>query len=293
MGRKATEPAGSCLLAADQRLGLAVYGQAQGVEPLKLLAVVISFLIDEAMWLGIPGFCASVLCALRPMTVPMSCWEESLFDLFGTIGLGVGVEQFFKRIFQRARPYYRIGTSPANVWGDWWSFPSGHTIRSVYLLFYLGYNQKFGWMSGGGLPPQVLPVVLVLVPLTAWARVAVGRHYPLDTLAGVFVGVAAGYVLEVYLSHSARAVVTTLNGISIGLQWSMLMLMPGVRSVCRGCGVLSMTPLCMLFFYLFYAVVVVRTLAGDWVDANHISFDLAPDGAFVCRTELKIGDYFR
>ena len=58
--------------------------------------------------------------------------------------------------------------------------------------------------SGGGLPAQVLPLVLVLVPLTAWARVAVGRHYPLDTLAGVFVGAAAGYVLEVYLSHSAR-----------------------------------------------------------------------------------------
>ena len=78
MGRKGDVPAASGgygLLELDQRLGLAVYRQAQGAGQLKLLAAVISFLIDEALWLAVPGFCASVLCGLRCAATAAVQWE--------------------------------------------------------------------------------------------------------------------------------------------------------------------------------------------------------------------------
>ena len=88
------------------------------------------------------------------------------------------------------------------------------------------------------------------------------------------------------------------------------MLMPGVRAVCRGKAP-GLVPLCMAFFYLFYAVrrphpppsscaalallgrsrhrpsprgqvVGVRTLAADWAEANHISFDLVRRALCLC-----------
>ena len=53
------------LITSDQRLGLSIYRHAQGRGLLKTFAAIISFLADEALWLGVPGFLATVMCTLR------------------------------------------------------------------------------------------------------------------------------------------------------------------------------------------------------------------------------------
>ena len=59
------------------------------------------------------------------------------------------------------------------------SFPSSHA--SVAFAFGLALWARWPWRRGRWLP-------LLLAALVAWSRVALGLHFPLDVLAGAFVG---------------------------------------------------------------------------------------------------------
>lgn len=97
-----------------------------------------------------------------------------------TVGVGNGLNQLLKRIFARPRPEIEDQLSS-------FSFPSGHAQISVLFFLTLAYliskwlkNKKWKFTTYG--------LMLVLIFLIGLSRVAEGRHYATDVLAGWSIG---------------------------------------------------------------------------------------------------------
>lgn len=115
---------------------------------------------------------------------------------FVAVMLGVpGLEVFFKEFFRRPRPELAHAVTPD-------SFPSGHTLAATVLagallLIFLPSARK-GWQRLALLGGAVLwPLLMAL------SRVYLGRHYPTDVVASLFLGtawVALCYALLGWLS---------------------------------------------------------------------------------------------
>jgi membrane-associated phospholipid phosphatase len=115
-----------------------------------------------------------------------------------------------KLLFHWPRPSTVLAQHGAHILGapiTMNTFPSGHAIVAVMTgtVVILGWDviKQRLWL-------QLL--VLALVTLIGWSRVAVGAHWPVDVLAGAALGVLAGYAGNAlaarYYSHSVRAWVT-------------------------------------------------------------------------------------
>lgn len=97
------------------------------------------------------------------------------------------------------------------------TFPSGHAVVAGMggTIIILGWDlvRQRPWLQC---------LVLGLVTLIGWSRVAVGAHWPVDVLVGAALGVLAGYAGDAlarrYYSHSARA-------------WGTIALIQGVCAV--------------------------------------------------------------
>lgn len=97
-----------------------------------------------------------------------------------TVGVGNGLNQLLKRIFARPRPEIEDQLSS-------FSFPSGHAQISVLFFLTLAYliskwlkNKKWKFTTYG--------LMLVLIFLIGLSRIAEGRHYATDVLAGWSIG---------------------------------------------------------------------------------------------------------
>ena len=119
-------------------------------SPQRLLRVVNICLADTGV----------ILLALPPL-MWWGGWKQGVGIILAILVSGGWVEDFLKNLVQRGRP------RDPNEWG----LPSGDcvvvTAWAVPLL---------GWWAA-------IPIGIV-----AWARVALGAHWPLDTLAGVALG---------------------------------------------------------------------------------------------------------
>jgi len=120
-----------------------------------------------------------------------SDWQRGLgaFLFFGML-IELAVVGLLKVVVRRSRPAWNnSGDFLLVASADQWSFPSGHASRAAQVFLWLvccipAYDNPLSeWYS-------------VLVPTIGWAlattlsRVALGRHYVSDTLAGVCVGTA-------------------------------------------------------------------------------------------------------
>ncbi|HPU36279.1 MAG TPA: phosphatase PAP2 family protein, partial [Bacillota bacterium] len=96
-------------------------------------------------------------------------------------------EELLKNIFRRPRPFETFAVTNLLVLPpDSYSFPSAHTANAFASALVLARK----------IPPVAGPV-LVLALLMSFSRVYVGVHYPLDILAGAFVGAACAlFVLK-------------------------------------------------------------------------------------------------
>ena len=91
------------------------------------------------------------------------------------------VEVIGKRFSPWPRPFYTNGSVPPNWFAGYshGSFPSGHGMRSVILLYFLWVeNKKLFWF--------LLPGVI----LADVGRVLFGLHYPIDIIGGLIFGLA-------------------------------------------------------------------------------------------------------
>ncbi|MER1986289.1 MAG: phosphatase PAP2 family protein [Solibacillus sp.] len=95
---------------------------------------------------------------------------------------GNGLNQLLKHIVQRPRPDIADQLTT-------YSFPSGHTMAGFFMLMTVGYF----FARGATLAKRsiiIWLVVIILALLVGSSRVAEGRHFATDVLAGWCVGYA-------------------------------------------------------------------------------------------------------
>lgn len=101
--------------------------------------------------------------------------------LFATL-LGEVVERFVKsKVYWKRPMFVRHNSTPPGLVSNWYktgSFPSGHTIKSVYFLLFVIQYQVIS--------PTVF--ILVTAPLLIF-RVIVGFHFPVDLIGGGIIGI--------------------------------------------------------------------------------------------------------
>ena len=115
-----------------------------------------------------------------------------LSTLYTVMTVDIIVIMLLKLVFHRQRPpFHQVDVR--FVGPDQHSFPSGHSTRvwaMVAMLVYLSEThpsvvRKFGF----GLSPVALVVIsFVWALIINFSRVALGRHYPTDVLAGSLIG---------------------------------------------------------------------------------------------------------
>jgi undecaprenyl-diphosphatase len=102
-----------------------------------------------------------------------------------------------KRAVARPRPYRRDATLvPLLQVLDEHSFPSGHsmTLSAALVPLVLAF-------------PQAMPLVVAIVALMGWARLASAHHYPSDVAAGTVLGVSVSYPISMAALAALRLVV--------------------------------------------------------------------------------------
>lgn len=97
-----------------------------------------------------------------------------------TVGVGNGLNQLLKRIFARPRPEIEDQLSS-------FSFPSGHAQISVLFFLTLAYLISI-WLKNKKWKFTTYGLMLVLIFLIGLSRIAEGRHYATDVLAGWSIG---------------------------------------------------------------------------------------------------------
>ena len=217
----------------DQKLGRGIFTFTSKSSSLKLLAEVFSFLGDELIWFGVPTVFGVIISFTRLVRwlaavaqavnwqsslmaeVPtMGCVEESLWDMFGFSATCILVETGLKNLFRRNRPEYAVQQLTGYaVPGEWYSFPSGHALRSFYIPFWISRNMLVKTLFSNFRARFLLPLSFGV----GWSRIAKGRHYPLDVFFGSLLGVVLGFVVEDVCNDKQRAVVKTISGIFLVL----------------------------------------------------------------------------
>lgn len=215
------------IILTDERIGLRLYNWTQNNAIAKLIADLISLSGDELIWFGISAgggilmFSARGCGSLRPM----GCVEEFLWDLFGGCCVCIFTESLLKITFQRKRPPYSTQGDSYVVYGEWFSFPSGHTVRAFYCMFYLSRSRFVRLLS----PLIVFQKARRLIP---WAiavgvsRVAKGRHFPSDVIAGSVVGSLVGWLVEDQMNGGWRTVTKTIAGAYTVFWFGMYVVVP-------------------------------------------------------------------
>lgn len=110
---------------------------------------------------------------------------KSNFNLFWQLLFATVMAELVERIIKKKklwrRPMFlRHDQTPSGLVDKWYqsgAFPSGHTIKATFFLFFLLQNPVF---------PLLLFLVISLSLL--FFRVLVGFHYPIDILGGILIG---------------------------------------------------------------------------------------------------------
>lgn len=118
-----------------------------------------------------------------------------LFTLL-TIGVGNGINQLSKYYFERPRPDIINQLTS-------YSFPSGHAQMSVLYLFTLAYVLSDMTVSRKKVM-TIWSIAIVLAFFIGLARIAEGRHYPTDVLAGWSIGYSWFIICVIWYESSKR-----------------------------------------------------------------------------------------
>lgn len=108
-----------------------------------------------------------------------------------------------KGLTRRPRPIVNHN-DVLSIGPDKFSFPSGHTSRAVFLLFYFIQTSFFASIPS--------PVIIVWLSLVVASRVLLGRHYISDVLAGIVFGIVECSAI-VRLSPFVTRIVFSLFGV--------------------------------------------------------------------------------
>jgi undecaprenyl-diphosphatase len=109
---------------------------------------------------------------------------------------GTLIAQLFKRFTPRDRPSQLSWSIPQEAWRHG-SFPSGHTITSFAVAFYITLVtwRTPRWYVG--------PISIALAMMVGLSRIYRGVHWPTDVMAGACGGLVTACIL--YLVLNARS----------------------------------------------------------------------------------------
>ena len=187
------------------------------------------------------------------------------------------------QVFQRTRPTYAEQGTFYSVIGECFSFPSGHTMRAFYVAFWLNHSL---FVKSLDLIQCRARDVLPWAIGVGIARVAKGRHYPLDVAVGAVVGSLLGHGVENVLDGPARTVFKTVCGIYIVLNWGWMVVVPIVNSRI-GLDYKKWTNkiTTAIAFYLFASILLIMTIAPSWTMAGAQSLLVdKTSSSVVCKT---------
>lgn len=111
----------------------------------------------------------------------------------------------------------------------------------------------------------------------AWSRVAKGRHFPLDVVAGALVGFCLGWYVEDYLSGYGRTLVKTIGGTFTTANWGYYVLVPFIAGDCR-----TKNMVATFLFYVYCLTLLYTSLPESHEHAGAQSID-SVDGNSVCK----------
>ncbi|GBG31656.1 Lipid phosphate phosphatase, putative [Hondaea fermentalgiana] len=206
----------------DEHISGTVYSGTRRSPLLRTLCACLSISGDEALWFILPVVLASVMTIVQGGPLWMGCGNiscdmEFFLDLFGGMAVCAFVEQVLKLFFQRPRPTCRpYDNTYCCILGEGHSFPSGHSMRALYAFNWLFYSAHATFMLG--LPHYLEPFVLVWALGVGYARVAAGRHHPIDVIVGDVVGLGISRVVENDISDRHRVLVKMFCGIAVAIQ---------------------------------------------------------------------------
>lgn len=129
-------------------------------------------------------------------------------------------------------------------------------------------------------PVMFIPRARVCVPWAigvAWSRVAKGRHFPIDVVAGAVLGFCLGWIVEVYLSGYGRAIIKTIGGIFTSGNWAYYVLVPALAGDCKKKYVVA-----TILFYLYALTLLFTSLPVSHELAGAQTIE-SLDGGSVCK----------
>lgn len=272
----------------DEHACDSIYNGTKRNPIIKLLCSLLSISGDEAVWFIFPVIIASILTIVQGGPHTMSCANltcdmEFFLDLFGGMAVCAVVEQILKGFFQRPRPDCRpYDNKYCCILGESYSFPSGHSMRALYAFNWMFWSTHA--MAMLNLPRYLEPFVLVWALGVGYARVAAGRHHPIDVIVGDFVGLAVSRVVENQLTDYQRAMVKIVAGVLVALQVWFLLLGPILKdtvqsAVGRHTPAYAVSGLVGALYFAFYASALVSVVnavvAADEQDCVVGRFSLA------------------
>jgi len=107
-----------------------------------------------------------------------------VLETFFPVLLALFYTELLKRLFQAPRPEYVFGDfTPLFEFGGLDSFPSGHaTVYSALALSVFYYDKRLG----------IIAFIFALA--ISLSRVIAGVHFPIDIIAGLFIGASFAYL---------------------------------------------------------------------------------------------------
>ena len=108
--------------------------------------------------------------------------------------VSVAVNDIFKNIIKRPRPYIHDSVISVTEPTYGYSFPSGHAQNSMTMALVL--KERYG-----GVKKWVSPVLFTIVGLVMIARIYLGQHYLSDVLVGAMFAVGIYYAFIKLAPH--------------------------------------------------------------------------------------------
>jgi hypothetical protein len=179
----------------DAQLGEHIYRFVQGSSGAKLLCEIFTLLVDESVCLTllVSGWFSTLALRANGYETDVTCLPEAFVDCYLLFMTWSVMETVIKLVLRQPRPAYgkQKPLSDTLIPGDQYSFPSGHSLRAFAMARVASQSPSLG-AAGLLVTGNWEFVLLAIASVSAFSRIGLGRHSPLDVIAGSTLGFFVG-----------------------------------------------------------------------------------------------------